>query len=124
VSAMQDAHDERRAGFEPSDWLGPASCAAAALGAIAFFSTTSVDLSFSYDTELRSFGFNFTSNMDWWFHIALVAWLVAGTVAGAVGIRRAARLRPLAWLGAVVNGLAGALLTTFLSMALYQGAFR
>src|SRR5689334_4316519 len=110
---MHDAHEEPRAGFETSDWLGPASCAAAAVGIVAFFSTSSVDFTFGYDTqELHSFGFNFASSMDWWFHVTLIVWFVVGTVAGAIGVRRAARLRPLAWLGAFVNCLAGALLAT------------
>jgi len=106
-------------------WYGPVSCVVGVLGLAAFFATTT----FSFDLRVAgsdhsSFGFNFASGMSLWYHVGLVVAFVVGFVVAVLGIRRASRLRVVAWLGLVANAIAAAFLTLFLVLAAMQGGFR
>ncbi len=106
-------------------WLGIASCVIAIVAIVAFYATTSVHFSFEWNSEGSGFGFNFGSSMDWWYHIVLIVLFVAGTVVGVTGGRRGSRgMKAIGWVGAGINAICAFLLAVFLTLAVYQGAFR
>jgi hypothetical protein len=110
-----------RRGAGGSAWLGSIIALVAVI--VAFFATTQLTFDLQYASEAKSFGFNFSSSMDWWYHLTLLAVLIGGVALGVVATRRG-ESRALAWTGIVLNAIAAALLVAFLGMAVMQGAFR
>lgn len=97
----------------------------AVVGIVGFYTTTSVHFSVEWESELSGFSFNFSSSMEWWYHICLILLFVAGVAIGVAGARRGDRgMRAVGWAGAAVNSVCAVLLTLFLAFAAYQGAFR
>jgi hypothetical protein len=115
MSSPREPSVERRA------WPTIASCALAVCGLTAFFATTSLNLEFTYGgPDHSSFGFNFQSGMDWWYHFTVIAVLAAGAVLGVLGGLKGRPLRPLAWAAFVVNAIAAVILGAFILIAYLQ----
>lgn len=115
MAAPHESVDLRRA------WPAITSCALAVVALVAFFSTTELHVEFSYaGKDNTSVGVNFSSSMDWWFHISVITSLVVGAALGAVGGRPGRPLRALGWVGFVVDALSAIVLGTFILIAISQ----